>query len=72
MPDLDGRYLLAAADATASRDPIALQMQAKHMREVGKANDWDPALILVVVDQAHKDEAVERLRTALNGEVEDA
>lgn len=65
---LDGRYLYADAPARHSRDPIALTTQVKYMRDMGEANGWKPALILVVVDEANRDEAGERIRTALNGD----
>jgi hypothetical protein len=67
---LDGRYIYADAPARHSRDPIALTTQVKYMREMGEANGWKPALILVVVDEANLNEAGERVRTALNGDAD--
>lgn len=65
---LDGRYVIGvAADAKASRDPFAMQAQAKQMRDVGEANGWNPVLLLIVVDEPHKDEATARIQAALNG-----
>ncbi len=71
-PPLDGRYLAAIATAEHARDPIALSTQVKYMRDVAEANGWKPALILVVVDDAHRAEASERIQAALNGDQGDA
>lgn len=65
---LDGRFLYADASAHHSRDPIALTQQVKYMREVGEANGWKPALILVVVDDQHREEAKERVTGILTGD----
>lgn len=65
---LDGRYTMAVTDADGARRPIDLQAQVKYMREVGEANGWKPALILVVVDEGHRQEASERIQAALNGD----
>lgn len=69
---LDGRYLYADASARNSRDPIALTTQVKYMREMGQQNGWNPALILVVVDDRDRIEAGERIRAALNGDAGEA
>jgi hypothetical protein len=65
---LDGRYLYAEANAPNAKDPIALTTQVKYMRDMGGANGWKPALILVVVDDDHLSEARERITAALNAD----
>jgi hypothetical protein len=68
MSDLDGSFLVASAEAKDSRDPIALTTQVKYMRDVGEANGWKPALILVVVDDQHREEAQGRITEVLKGD----
>lgn len=72
MSDVDGRYLIAIASAEHAWDPIALQTQTKYMRDLAEMNGWAPALILVMVDEAHRAEASARIQAALNGDQGDA
>lgn len=65
---LDGRYLYADAGAQLARNTFELTSQTAYMRRVGEANGWEPALILVVVDEAHLNEAGDRIKAALNGD----
>ena len=60
-----GRFVLADTDAEGARDPIGLTQQVKFMREGLKRAGHDPALILVVVADAERKAAVERIHGVL-------
>ena len=63
-----GRYVVAWVDAAGARDPIALTSQVKFMRERFETLGHKAALVLLVVADGECDEAVERIKTALERE----